>query len=636
MNRRHAAAGVVAAVAFALYRSTLLPGFDFGDTGSFQTIVGLPLVTPRDAYPLFFAIGRAFVGLTHAEPAWALNLASAVEGAMACGLIVLVAAELAGSTAAGVAAGLLFAVSYTFWSQATIAEVYALHACFVALTLLLLLRWSARPTAARLAAFFLVFALAFGNHLSTVLLLPAYTAFVLVAAPRGWRSMFAPRIVALAAVCAVLGAALYVWNLRTLWLLPDPPRSLADGLETFWFDVTKADWRDTMVLHVPRSMMRDRLAMYWFDLRQQFGPVVPALAVVGLARSWIADRRRALLLSLLYAANVAFAFGYNVGDSHVFYLPSHLIVATLAASSLVLTGLAARRGAALSATILILYAGLRAYRDFPALDRSADRRPERVIDAISSGIDDRNAILLTDLNWQVANGLSYYANAVRPEVVWSRVDDLLLYAPALAADNQAIDRDIVLTERARDDWSEAFGPLLPVDRDARVPTPPLADAIRALPRGTRYALCVLRPPRDYAIDRRELDEALRFLMGGGADLPSDDYAAVAGVTGQTPEFVVGSAVPFSRSIAIAGLPVEFRMESWLAFDTIRRMGFGHVIASRRHTLIVERGVSFVAFDASGAPLQTAYRANIFAPQERYLVRRPLPETLLRRPRVGTP
>jgi len=213
---------------------------------------------------------------------------------------------------------------------------------------------------------------------------------------------------------------------------------------------------------------------------------------------------------------------------------------------------------------------------------------------------------------------------------------VLLYAPALASDNRAIERDIVLTERARDDWSEAFGPLLPVDRDARVSMLPLADVIRALPRGTRYALCVLKPPRDYTIDRPELDEALRSLTGGFAELPSEDYAAIAGVTGQTPEFIVGSGVPFSRSITVAGLPIDIRMESWLSFDTIRRMGFGHVIASRHHALIVERGVSFVAFDGGGQPLQTAYRANIFAPQARYLVGRPLQGPFPPGPRAGTP
>ena len=59
--------------------------------------------------------------------------------------------------------------------------------------------------------------------------------------------------------------------------------------------------------------------------------------------------------------------------------------------------------------------------------------------------------------------------------------------------------------------------------------------------------------------------------------------------------------------------VDVRMESWLAADTIRRMGFGHVVAARQHTLIVERGVSFVAFDDRGPRrCGPAYAGNIFA------------------------
>ena len=84
---------VVAVAAFALYHATLLPGFDFGDTASFQTLVGSPLITPRDGYPLYFAIGGLVLRLTHAAPAYALNLTSAIEAALACGLLVLVAAE---------------------------------------------------------------------------------------------------------------------------------------------------------------------------------------------------------------------------------------------------------------------------------------------------------------------------------------------------------------------------------------------------------------------------------------------------------------------------------------------------------------------------------------------------------------
>ena len=103
------------------------------------------------------------------------------------------------------------------------------------------------------------------------------------------------------------------------------------------------------------------------------------------------------------------------------------------------------------------------------------------------------------------------------------------------------------------------------------------------------------------------------------ELPDGDYAAVAGVAGELPELVTASAVPFRRELRLRGVAVEIRMESWLASDTIRRMGFGQVVAGRRHTLIVERGVSFAAFDESGKTQRTAYASNIFAPQPRYLV-----------------
>jgi hypothetical protein len=85
--------------------------------------------------------------------------------------------------------------------------------------------------------------------------------------------------------------------------------------------------------------------------------------------------------------------------------------------------------------------------------------------------------------------------------------------------------------------------------------------------------------------------------------------------------VIGSNRPFRRSVELDGVGVNIRMESWLAADTIRRMGFGHVIAAHQHTLIVERGVSFAAFDSSGRAIRTAYASNIFAPQPRYLIDR---------------
>jgi transmembrane protein TMEM260 (protein O-mannosyltransferase) len=628
------AALVCALAAFGLYRATLLPGFDLGDTGSLQTMAGESLITPRDGYPLYFAIGSIFVRLTATDPAHAMNLASAVEGAIACGLFVLVAARLSGSVPAAAAAALLFAASYTFWSQAIIAEVYALHAVCMLLSLLALLEWAERPSTRRLALFFAVYAIGFGNHLSMILLLPGYAVFLLASAPGGWRSMLRPRVVLLATAFACVGAAQYLWNLRTLWFQPQPPPDLWSALRLFWFDVTKADWRETMVLRVPRSMLADHVAMYWFDLRQQFGPGAPLLAIVGLVGLALSDLRRAALLLLIYLANVLFAFSYNVGDAHVFYLPSHLLVALLAAvgvrraaraiarfgSPVEREGVRRAFGAAL-ALVLALYAAARAYHDFPALDRTEDRRPSEVIERLTAGLDDRRAILLEDLNWQMANGLSYYTKVVRPEVAVGRLPDVMLYLPALVADNAQAGRDVAVTDRARAAVDEAYGPLAPTVAASRTAITPLARLVEGLPSGTRYVLCLLKPSRDFPLDRADLAAALRTLAGArGATLPEDDYAAVAGRIGAPPDLAVTSNRPFRREVQIGGVPVEIRMEAWLAADTIRRMGFGHVVAARHHALIVERGVSFVVFDDRGRPIRTAYAANLFAPEPRYLIR----------------
>ena len=105
---------------------------------------------------------------------------------------------------------------------------------------------------------------------------------------------------------------------------------------------------------------------------------------------------------------------------------------------------------------------------------------------------------------------------------------------------------------------------------------------------------MLKPSREFTLDAGDLSRAVAVLSGGQlTSMPGGDYAALAGVTGERPTLVIGSARPFRRRLSLNGVPVEVRMESWLAADTIRRMGFGHVIAARHHTLIIERGVSFV-------------------------------------------
>lgn len=617
-----ALATLVASFAFVLYRSTLLPGFDFGDTPSFQVMAGEPAITPRDGYPLYFALGRLFVLAFPGDKAHALNVASAIYGALACGLVLVLAAELSGSLLAGAAAAILLAGSYTFWSQSVITEVYTLHILLVTLTLVLLLRWERRQTNGRLGLFVAVYALAFGNHLSMVLLAPALFLFLVLSARHTGTRLFTLTAILMTVALTAAGAMQYLWNFRALALKPLPPAGLADAFNAFWFDVTKADWRESMVGQVPTVVASDRLAMFAFDTWQQFGWPGILLTIAGLGQLLRTNVRRGLLLLMAYLCSAAFALTYNVGDSHVFFLTPHLMTALLAAPGIVLVAGAARWRKAMpaAAALGICYGLARIYADYPALDRSEDRRPRETLDAFSAGVDDRTAVLLTNLNWQVENGLNYYGREVRPELSVVPLQTVLPHVPAIVRDNAAIGRQVLADERAGVELQRVHDAVLSEAPDSRVPTTSLLDLVRTLPPGTRYVLCVLRPTRDQAIDRNDFSAALRALTGSQLEqLDVTRYTAIAGLTGASPVLAESHDGPWRRSFAINGLPVVVRMDAWLTFDTIRRMGFGHVIANRRHTLIVDRGISFAAFDESGTATVRGYAANIFAPPARYVV-----------------
>ena len=147
-----------------------------------------------------------------------------------------------------------------------------------------------------------------------------------------------------------------------------------------------------MIAGIDRSAYPRRVGMYRFDLLQQFGWPGAGLALVGLL--WISIRRWrvALLLVSGWLVAVAFAYTYNVGDAHVFFLPSHLFVALLAGAGVsALAGLFEpfinRWPPALRASLVLIvlaYPAWRVWDTWPAVDRSEDRRPQHLIDQFTA------------------------------------------------------------------------------------------------------------------------------------------------------------------------------------------------------------------------------------------------------------
>lgn len=604
---------VSSTLAFWAYARTLLPGVDLGDTGGFQAAVLWPEISARQAYPLYYALAKPFVAvLSASNPARGLNLFSAFWAAIAVGLLTGITAFVSRSLVGGATAGLLLAFSYTFWTQAVIAEVYSLHMALVGCCLAALAAYAQRPGTARLAVFFTIYALSFGNHLSIILLLLPFATFLLITTERPM-TLLRPATIGMALAIACAGALQYVPHLLAVWTSVDAPERWTERFAAFWFDVTKADWRESSVAGIAASEVPDRFRLFAFDARQQFGFAGWILAAAGVVALWRTSRPWAVLVVLAYLVNTTFAFTYNVGDPHVFFLPGHYFVA-FAIGCFVATAMRGRRMAAvITAIFATSYATWRGYDTWPAVDRHLDRRAEWIGERLTIGLDERDTLLVTSLNWQIENVLLYDTRYRAPNVAWTRLADVFLHFPMLVRENQIGRRDIVLTQAAAAQVSSAFGRLFLMVPDPFPPTPTLSSTVAGIPRGALYVMTVLTPPRDEVLDTDELEDAIATLTGGTPPPRVEaPYEVIVGLAGEAPIYYRSSARPFRDRVRLVEGDMEIRMDSWVPLETFRRGGFGHIILGRTRMMFVERGLSL----AWNQPTQQFYAAGLYAPRPR--------------------
>ena len=105
---------------------------------------------------------------------------------------------------------------------------------------------------------------------------------------------------------------------------------------------------------------------------------------------------------------------------------------------------------------------------------------------------------MADLNWQLQNGLDYYARHTNPDLLHLRAAGRLLTLPWLIDDNLRHGRDIVLTRGSAQLVTQAFGDTWRIEQERR--GTPLREQVTQLPRGTPFVLALLRAYRDVPLD----------------------------------------------------------------------------------------------------------------------------------------
>ncbi len=326
---RHWAALASLALPLLVYLLTLAPtitwahdGADGGDLITAAYTLGVP---HPPGYPTYCLLGWLFAHLPLRDVAWRLNLMSAVGAALAALGLYAAVLEWQGqeggkdAVAAGLGAAWGLAFVPVLWSQALIAEVYAVNAAFVALVLWLALR--VRRASAPCVALGLAWGLSLGVHLTGVALLPV-VVWALVAGRRG-RSF--PSVALPWLLGAVMGLSIYIYL----------PLRAGRGGVTWGNPTTLAGWWWVMsgalyrgyVFGLPLEAAPARLLALVRYLASGLGPTGVALGVVGVDS--LVRRQRGLLLAsgLSWLLYVAYAIGYDTADSYVYLIPALILSA---------------------------------------------------------------------------------------------------------------------------------------------------------------------------------------------------------------------------------------------------------------------------------------------------------------------
>jgi membrane-associated phospholipid phosphatase len=246
------------------------------------------------------------------------------------------------SATAACLSGVSLCFSSTLFSQAIIAEVYALHALLIATTLLLAMRLLLDPGRASrrdALAFGVVAGLAASHHLTALPVLAAEIILLAVSpAARllGWRGALA---------CAggvALGLLPWLYLPWSASRAPALSWGQPDSFERLFAVVSAAQYRARLGGTFSECLSRLTAHMPWRDP----SPLLLALTTVGFAASIFrfSSRREpasrvALLLALAALANVSTSSLYQIPDLKSYFLPAEICTAALVGVGLARVGM---------------------------------------------------------------------------------------------------------------------------------------------------------------------------------------------------------------------------------------------------------------------------------------------------------
>jgi hypothetical protein len=425
--------------ACGVYRTTVCPTVSFTDSGELATVATTLGIAHPTGYPIWTLIGRIVAMLPlGAEEIVRLNALSGFITALAVGLffkLVLVIfrspkvfgftnearIRLPGPVSLSFASStaLVFGFSSTVWAQSVEVEVYALHLFLILAASFLFVGGMEEELSGpgrisqRLLLFSFVLGLSFANHMTTVLLAPAFLYLFFASIGFNRRSR---RVIVALVPCFLLGLSAYIYLPLRSASGPAMDWGHPLTLQRLWWHITGKQYQTWMF--GGWEVIRKQLTYFVTNFPTEFQWVPIVVLFYGVMEALSLSRRLVTFLAILLIACLVYSINYEINE-----IDPYFIVAYIACGGLIAVGMHqflrrtwSRRSRTLKVMAILILISLpiaQVLNNMRDVDQSRNYQAENFVKNVFSEVEP-NAVIFSSL-WDYFVSPAYYVQIVRKE-----------------------------------------------------------------------------------------------------------------------------------------------------------------------------------------------------------------------------
>lgn len=419
--------------AYMIYFITLTPGLSFIDSGELAAVCATLGIAHPTGYPLYTLLGWLVTQIkVDVRPIYLLNCLSAVFSSITLFVFFLFlnniflktrtlyspqlkrSSEITSLLSLGCGT-LLLAFCKVFWSVALITEVYALHALFISLLMLMSIKAFGPETGNEnhrflwIMVLFFSLGLSFCNHMSTALIIPALLYFMFAQ-----KSLWKPDGKKILLICVFFIMALFLYIYLPIRASQAPTLNWGNPQtwKTFFWHISGKQYQVWMFSSFDTALKQME---YFIQLvLGSFGFIPVILIPFGIWYLFHTNKSACWFLVILFLTNVVYAINYDINDIDAYFLPAFMVCGVGCGGALIFSVslFYAKKSVIYKAAVGVLcsFPLIPLYYNYSEIDQSKNNHAEQYVENILRSV--KQDALILSYQWDYFCSPLYYLQLV--------------------------------------------------------------------------------------------------------------------------------------------------------------------------------------------------------------------------------